>query len=105
MKLVDLAATQASTKFNHPLVVNLDTDTFNQLTPYRDNREASGFVRLAIGVLLAVVNGSKDGDLGVVADDLVVSCASDEDLWTLTANLHSLWQEVESKAKQIERDK
>ncbi len=56
MKLVDLDAAGTRQRYDNYLSVGFSDDVFEQLKPYRENREAAGFVRLAVGVLLALTD-------------------------------------------------
>ena len=56
MKLVDLDAAGTRQRYDNYLSVGFPDDVFEQLRPYRENREAAGFVRLAVGVLLALTD-------------------------------------------------
>lgn len=79
MKLSDLTATVSGPKFQR-MLVGLSQETFDQLLPYRENREAGGFVRLATELLLALTEDSEGDVIGQLADKLTVHCDSLDDL-------------------------
>ena len=102
MKLVDLDAAGTRQRYDNYLSVGFSDDVFEQLKPYRENREAAGFVRLAVGVLLALVSDNND-DIGHIADELTDVCNSTDTLNTLQENYFMLSQEIADRLLSIER--
>ncbi len=100
MKLTDLDAA-GTRRYDNYLSIGFSDDVFEKLRPYRENREAAGFVRLAVRTLLAVVDGSWPA-VERVADELVCSCAMLEDLGELTAGCIMLGRELEDRIGKIE---
>ena len=93
MKLVDLDAAGTRQRYDNYLSVGFSDDVFEQLRPYRKNREAAGFVRLAVGVLLALTD---DVDaMERVADELTCTCKDMVALGILATGYQILGRELE----------
>ena len=92
MKLVDLDAAGTRQRYDNYLSVGFSDDVFEQLKPYRENREAAGFVRLAVGVLMALTN--RTGDVTHAADELTCACETMEDLEVLIVGCQMLGKEL-----------
>ena len=101
MKLVDLDAAGTRQRYDNYLSVGFSDDVFEQLKPYRENREAAGFVRLAVGVLLALTYNTND--MTHTADELTCACGDMVDLWVLATGCQMLGRELESRATAIEQ--
>ena len=102
MKLVDLDAAGTRQRYDNYLSVGFSNDVFEQLLPYRENREAAGFVRLAVEVLLTVTDGDVDS-LKYVADKLTYVCDSTDAIDTLREGCYELSAELEMRLIAIER--
>ena len=104
MKLVDLDAAGTRQRYDNYLSVGFPDDVFEQLRPYRENREAAGFVRLAVGVLLVLINGDIDS-IKYVADELTCACGDVAAIDTLQARCHVLGGELGERLTVIERER
>ncbi len=102
MKLVDLDAAGTRQRYDNYLSVGFSDDVFEQLKPYRENREAAGFVRLAVGMLLVFVNSDIDG-IKCVADELTSVCLTRADLFLLAMGCRLLDEELEGRLTAIEQ--
>ena len=102
MKLVDLDAAGTRQRYDNHLSVGFSDDVFEQLRPYRENREAAGFVRLAVGVMLTLVSDDRD-DIERVADELICACEDMEDLRALMGSCLVLGSELKSQMAAIEQ--
>lgn len=103
MKLVDLDAAGTRQRYDNYLSVGFSDDVFEQLKPYRENREAAGFVRLAVKVLLMVGDGDVDR-FEYVADELTCTCLTKADLFLLMMGYRLLSERLEGRLAMIERD-
>ena len=102
MKLVDLDAAGTRQRYDNYLSVGFSDDVFEQLKPYRENREAAGFVRLAVGVLLALANGDTE-KIEHIADELTDVCDSTNALAMLQTGCLVLGEELEERLTAIEQ--
>ena len=98
MKLIDLEATETRTKYDKVLTIGFSQETYDKLQPYRENREAAGFVRLAVKILLNIMD-NEDGDN--VADEIVDSCETIEDLARFAVTIYTLVLKLERRARKI----
>ena len=101
MKLVDLDAAGTRQRYDNYLSVGFSDDVFEQLKPYRENREAAGFVRLAVGVLLALTE-STDATVRI-ADELACVCKDMVALGILATGYQILGRELEEVMAAIEQ--
>lgn len=101
MKLVDLDAAGTRQRYDNYLSVGFSDDVFEQLLPYRENREAAGFVRLAVGVLLMLANGDTDKVVRI-ADELTDVCDNTNALTMLQTGCYVLGEELEDRLTAIE---
>ena len=101
MKLVDLDAAGTRERYDNYLSVGFSDDVFEQLKPYRENREAAGFVRLAVGVLLALTDDVDD--MTHIADELTCACGAMGGLEVLMAGCQMLGRELEKRMIAIEQ--
>ena len=97
---MDAAGTRQ--RYDNYLSVGFPDDVFEQLKPYRENREAAGFVRLAVGVLLSLTNGDID-NIERTADKLVCVCDSVDAVNVLIASCYVLDEELETQLTAIEQ--
>ena len=102
MKLVDLDAAGTRQRYDNYLSVGFSDDVFEQLKPYRENREAAGFVRLAVGVLLTLANGDT-AKIVYIADELTDVCDSTNALAMLQTGCYVLGEELEERLAAIEQ--
>ena len=102
MKLVDLDAAGRQ-RYDNYLSIGFSDDVFEQLRPYRENREAAGFVRLAVGVLLALTDNTND--TAHTADELTCACGDMANLWMLATSCQMLGRELEIRTTAIEHQK
>ena len=102
MKLVDLDAAGTRQRYDNYLSVGFSDDVFEQLLQYRESRQASGFVRLAVGVLLMITDGDVD-NLEYVADELTCTCSTKADLFLLMMGCRLLSEELEGRLAMIEQ--
>lgn len=101
MKLVDLDAAGTRQRYDNHLSVGFSDDVFEQLKPYRENREAAGFVRLAVGVLLALTD---DVDtMKRIADELACTCRDMGGLQVLGVGCQMLANELKERLIRIEQ--
>jgi len=70
----------------------MDGDLYQALVPYVNDREASGFIRLAIKLLLALTGDEED--MSCIAEQLLISCATPEDVGRLGDQLQELAGEI-----------
>ena len=101
MKLVDLDAAGTRQRYDNYLSVGFSDDVFEQLKPYRENREAAGFVRLAVGVLLALTDDTDD--MAYTADKLTCTCESTFDLLELMSGCLVLGEKLKARLMAIEQ--
>ena len=101
MKLIDLDAAGTRQRYDNHLSVGFSDDVFEQLKPYRENREAAGFVRLAVGVLLALVSSDVD-KVKYVVDELACVCDSTDALNILQENCYVLDVGLKARLMAIE---
>ena len=101
MKLVDLDAAGTRQRYDNYLSVGFPDDVFEQLRPYRENREAAGFVRLAVGVLLALTSNADN--MTHAADELTYTCESMEDLRMMNTSCLLLSSEMKYRMTLIKR--
>jgi len=102
MKLVDLDAAGTRQRYDNYLSVGFSDDVFEQLLRYRENRQAAGFVRLAVEVLLVFTDGDIDS-LECVADELTNVCDSTNALDVLQEGCHVLGKELKDRLTAIEQ--
>ena len=99
MKLTGLDET-SRTKYAQTMVVRFSQETFDRLHAYRESRDASGFIRLAVDLLLAVTESDKS-QIESVADELVTSCGTTSDLYYLRRDLCKLCDELHQRVSTI----